>query len=144
MRQQMPFPEPAPFTFGLELDGVLTAYAQRVSGIMVEIEASPVSDTSGTIPAEQPGTVSLPDITLSRVFATGTEILAWRKHVDAGNAREAHKNGSILLFDPTGTVLAQWNFTSGWPSSYTVASNEHGDEFTEELTIAHAGIQRIT
>jgi phage tail-like protein len=136
------------FNFGLELSGQLTAYFQSVSGIesTSEVVESKFVDEQG-VPTirKHPGTSSWADITLSRGVTTSMEMYTWRKMVEDGKYTEARRDGSIVMFDRTGTEQARWSFKAGWPSAYKGPdlSSDSSDAATEELTIAHEGIERI-
>lgn len=136
------------FNFGLELSGALTAYFQSVGGIESTtevVETKCVNEKGMPTIAKHPGTLSWGDITLSRGVTTSMEMFDWRKQVEDGKYSEARKDGSIIMFDSAGAEKARWNFKNGWPSSYKGpdVSSDSGDAATEELTIAHEGMERI-
>ena len=76
--------------------------------------------------------------------ASGNEYLQNWAEADPTHPN-ARKDGSILTFDQTGTEKARWNFKNGWPSAYKGPdlSSDSGDAASEELTIAHEGMERI-
>jgi len=136
------------YNFGLELSGQLTAYFQSVSGIESTsevVESKFVNEKGVPSIKKHPGTLSWSDITLSRGVTTSMEMFEWRKQVEDGKYTEARKDGSIIMFDQSGSEKARWNFKNGWPSAYKGPdlSSDSSDAASEELTIAHEGMERI-
>ena len=68
----------------------------------------------------------------------------WRNEVVEGNFEQARRDGAVVAFDESGSEVARWSFTSGWPSAWRAADIDVGadDGPTESVTITHEGLVR--
>jgi phage tail-like protein len=102
------------------------------------IELREVSDTGDEIVRKLPGALKFEDITLKRGL-TGDESIddlwLWRKQVEDGEF--TRRDGSVVIHDQTGTEVARWNFSRGWPSKWTGPAVTAGrnEVATETITI---------
>jgi phage tail-like protein len=136
------------FHFSLDLQGSVSGYFMEVSGVGSENEITEhkVMGDNGTaqIVKKIPGRLKWTDITLKRGITDAMDMWTWRKQVTDGQVEAARKNGSIIMYDHIGTIVAQWDFVRGWPSKITGPSIKSDDNAVgvEELTISHEGITR--
>jgi phage tail-like protein len=133
--------------FSLDLSGEVTGFFTEVSGLGSEneiIEHKVMSGGNKETILKIPGRLKWGDIVCKRGITSSMDMWKWRKLVEDGKIKDARKNGSIIMFDETGTETARWNFFNGWPSKISgptpkADSNEIG---VEELTITHERIER--
>jgi phage tail-like protein len=135
------------FMFALDIGGKISGYFTEVSGLGSEHEVieSKVTGKGGKETVLKiPGRLKWGDIVCKRGITSSMEMWNWRKQVEDGKVGDARVNGSVIMYDSTGTEKARWNFFHGWPSKISGPtpksdSNEIG---VEELTIAHERIER--
>jgi phage tail-like protein len=135
------------FSFHVELDGVDIGAFKEASGLESEteiIEHKEVSSKGKMVIRKVPGAMKFSDITLKKSIDQGTELWQWRKEVQNGEIDGARRNGSIVLYDSTHSEVARWNFFSGWPSKWSGADLNAGEDSVavEEITITHEGLER--
>ena len=135
------------FHFSVEISGKVNGLFTEVSGLGSEtetVEHKPVSSKGVDFVQKMPGRLKWSDITLKRGITATMDVWAWRQLVVDGKVKDARANGTIIMFDTSGTPVAQWDFVGGWPSkvsgpSLTSDSTAFG---VEEMTIVHEGIKR--
>ena len=88
---------------------------------VVEIKSTDTKTGAQTI-TKVPGATKANDIYCVRQFSSDTTFAAWRKQVEDGNIASARRNGAVVLLDDTGTEVARFNFTNGWPAYLTLDS----------------------
>ena len=136
------------FHFSLDLQGSVSGYFMEVTGVGSENEITELKVMAdngiGQIVKKMPGRLKWTDITLKRGITSEMDMWAWRKMVTDGNIEASRKNGSIIMYDHLGAIVAQWDFVRGWPSKITGPSIKSDDNAVgvEELTISHEGIVR--
>ena len=136
------------FNFAVMVDGVTNAYFTEASGLGSEsevIEHKVMGKEGKEIVRKIPGRLKWNDINLKRGITANLDIYKWRKQVEDGQVDSARKNGSIAMYDQTGSEVARWDFQRAWPSSLTgptvgADSNEVG---VEEMTLVFEGIERV-
>jgi phage tail-like protein len=133
--------------FTVEFQGVIVGAFQEVTGLgsqneVVEYKAS--GEKGQYIIHKVPGRLTWNNITLKRGITDATDLWDWRKTVEEGKIDEARKNGSVVMYDQTGTEIARWNFTNAWPSKLTgpSANATSNDVAIEELEIVVEGYER--
>jgi phage tail-like protein len=134
------------FSFALQV-GPVTGYFTKVEGLGSEtqvIDHKVVDQNGKDLVKKIPGRLEWGDITLSRGITNAMDMWDWRKQVEDGKVEEARQNGSVMLFDQTGTIVAQWDFVNAWPSKMDGPSlSADGNEVTiESITLVHEGIIR--
>ena len=135
------------FHFSVEISGKVSGLFTEVSGLGSEtetVEHKPVSSKGVDFVQKMPGRLKWSDITLKRGITATMDVWSWRQLVVDGQVAKARANGTIIMFDTSGTAVAQWDFVNGWPSkvsgpSLTSDSTAFG---VEEMTIVHEGIKR--
>jgi len=85
------------------------------------------------------------EITLKKSMDGNKYLSDWFKEVQDGKFETYRRNGSILMFDPAGAEVARWNFTNGWPKSWSASDLDASadDVATEEIVITHEGMVRV-
>ena len=135
------------FNFAVQF-GPVNGYFTEVSGLGSEHEVTEHKITAqGDKEAVRkiPGRLKWGDITLKRGVTANMDIWTWRKQIEDGQIGQARVNGSILMYDNAGTLVAQWDVEAAWPSKLTGPSlnSESSAVGVEEVTIVHEGIKRV-
>ena len=133
--------------FALEIDSVTLAYFKECSGLATEsevVEHLVVSEKGEQIIQKIPGRAKWTDVTMKKSLDGSKTLWDWRQEVLEGKFEDFRRNGSIVVYDIANTEVARWNFTNGWPSAWKGSDlNAGGDDVvTEEITIAHEGLER--
>jgi len=137
------------FSFQLDVQGVVGGFFMEVGGLGSETEIIEhkvmSSDGIKEVVRKVPGRMKWGDITLKRGITAIMDVWNWRKMVEDGDIGGARKNGSIMMLDQSGQIVARWDFVNAWPSKVSgpqiqADSNAFG---VEEMTLVHEGISRI-
>ncbi len=131
--------------FTLEIGGVELARFQAVSGLNWETEVIEFKDTTKegkVIIRKRPGQTKFPDVTFKRGMSADGNLLKWYKTVMDGKVER--KEGSIVVYDLSGTEIDRWNFEGAWPSKWSASDLEAGSDsvMIEEVTMAVEHIER--
>lgn len=134
------------FSFHVELDGVDIGAFKEASGIESETEIIEYKEARGAkmIIRKVPGAMKWSEITLKKSIDASTDLWDWRREVEEGDIDKARRHGSIVLYDSKDNEVARWNFESGWPSKWTGADLNAGEDqvAVEEVTITHERLER--
>jgi len=128
------------FYYGLEVEGIISAFFSEVSGIGSEnevAESKVVNEKGVQIILKIPGRLKWTDVTLKRGITANKHLWNWRKMVENGNIKEARKNFTIIMYDQTLTPVAQWDFKNGWPSKIEAPAAGSTEGAFESITIVH-------
>jgi phage tail-like protein len=133
--------------FSLEVDSVHMGFFRECSGIGTEsevVEHIVVNDKGAQIVQKVPGKAKWTDITLKKSLDGAKDLWNWRKQVLDGEYDKFRRHGSIVLYDSKNKETARWNFLNGWPSVWKGSdlSSSSDEVATEEVTIAHEGLER--
>jgi len=137
------------FSFALDIQGAVGGFFSEISGLGSENEVAEHKvmgeDGHKQIVRKIPGRLKWGDITLKRGITNIVDVWQWRKLVEDGDIEGARKNGSIMMYDQSGTLVAQWDFVNAWPSKVTGPSIQADSNALgiEEMTIVHEGITRV-
>lgn len=136
------------FNFSLEVSGAVSGYFTEVSGLGSEhevIEHKIMGDSSKEVVRKIPGRLKWGDITLKRGITANMDMWTWRKQVEDGSVSSARKDGSIMMFDQEGSIVARWDFKAGWPSKVTgpTPKSDSNEVGIEEMVIVHEFITRV-
>lgn len=137
------------FNFGVEVSGVISGFFTEVSGLGSEtetVEHKIVGPNGQQVVRKVPGRLKWENITLKRGITSTMDIWDWRKMVEDGDVDSARKDGSIVMYDQTGSEVARWNFQKAWPSKVSGPapksdSNEIG---VEEMILVHEYVTRVS
>jgi len=138
------------FNFGLEIEGKLSGYFTKVTGIGSEsevVEHKIVNpDTGETIIQKIPGRLTWTNITLSRGVTTNVDVWEWRQMVVDGKVDDARTNCSVIAYSQAAEEIARWNLENAWPSKVTGPEMDSSGQnlMIEEMTIVHEGIARVS
>jgi len=135
------------FAFHVELDQIDIGAFKECSGVDSETEIIEYKETAKDgkmIVRKLPGAMKWADITLKKGIDAKMDLWEWRQEVIRGDIDNARRNGSIVLYDSTGSAIARWNFFDGWPSKWKGADLNAGENnvAVEEITITHEGMER--
>lgn len=133
------------YNFSIEIDSVTIAQFREVAGLEAEITTIEHRENSTkglALMKKLPGTRKYGDITLKRGRTDSNDLWTWIKTVQDGKIDDARKNGSIVLYDYSGTEKSRFNFINAWPSKVSLGSMQAGgsEVLLEECTITHEGI----
>lgn len=138
------------FNFEVDAGGMLSGFFSSVTGLggSMEVAEHLVVGMGGAqeivrkIPARYEGG----EITLERAITTNKDAWTWRKMVEDGNVDGARQNGSIVMYDETGSEVARWNFEAAWPSKIETDSLDSGGNTVtmEKITLVFEYIERVT
>lgn len=131
--------------FSVEV-GDITGQFTDAGGLGAEIEV--VKDEvaqKDSVSRLLPGRVKYQDITLKRRLSKDRQFFDWIKMIRDGKP-DFRKDGSIVMYDMTGTEISRWNFTNAWPSSWSASDPDVGadDPITEEITLAVETLTRVS
>ena len=129
------------FNFVLEIDGVVTAAFEEVSGLASETAVIEYREGSDLATVRKlPGLTRYANLVLKRGITKDRSLWNWRKAVIDGTPQRA--SGSIVLLDESRKEVARWNFRQGWPCKWTGPTlNAQANEVAiETLEIAHEGL----
>ena len=133
------------FNFHVEIDGILRAAFQEVSGLDSSIDVIEHREGGENITKRKiPGQVKFSNLQLKWGMTDDMDLYKWHRQWATGDPAAERKTGSIILFDRQGQEKARWDFVNGWPSKWTGPSfaAEQSDIAIESLEIAHEGIKR--
>jgi phage tail-like protein len=136
------------FSFAVEVQGIISGYFSEVSGLGSETEVTEhkviSEDGLKEIVRKIPGRSKWGDISLKRGITSIMDVWAWRKMVEDGNIVGARKNGSIMMLNQSGEIVAKWDFVNAWPSKVSGPSVQSDSSAlgVEEMTLVHEGIVR--
>lgn len=143
--------------FFLEIKGEVITYLSGVSGLDIEMDHSEVIQTTPdgkkVIRKMLGNHVKAPDLQLTRVApsdSTSDPLWTWfngiyQKGMPLANRTDQRKDGSIVLYDSTGTEVSRFNFFNGWPSkiSTDALSVDSNDPVKETITIVCERLERV-
>ena len=134
--------------FSIEV-GSVTGYFTEVSGLGSEtevVEHKIMGPGNIEVVRKIPSRLKWGDITLKRGITMNLDMWDWRKQVEDGDVSGSRQNGSIYMHDQEGAIVAQWDFTDGWPSKISGPSlgSDKNEIAIEELTIVHEYITRVS
>jgi phage tail-like protein len=93
-----------------------------------------------------PGNVKYTNIILSRGLSASKTLWKWFEAVEEGGWGKQRRDGSLNIYDQSGTLQARYEFSRAWPASYRVADfNAEGAELEiEEIEIAVEALKRVS
>ncbi len=132
-------------TFALQIDKVEVARFTGCSGLAINtnvVEFTETTKEGKIVIRKRPGHTTYEDIVLKRGFSKSTAVTDWHKGVLEGTI-ERH-DGSVIMYDSTGSEVDRWNFEQGWPSKWSASDLDANtdDVMIEELTITHEKLER--
>ena len=130
------------YSFAVNIEGRALGAFREVTGLGVEVEVIEFREGSGGPIQKIPGQTKYPPIELKRGFTGDTALHDW--FTEFSESRAQRVDGSIIMFDQSRSEVARWNFVNGWPSSWKGSdlSSSADEVATEEVTIAHEGLER--
>lgn len=137
------------FNYSVDAGGMLTGFFTSVSGLgnssEVTTELVMAADGKNQVVMKQPGRHEGGEISLKRGITSNMDAWTWRKMVEDGNYVGARTNGSIYMYDQTGAVIGQWDFTQAWPSKIDTDSLDTGGSgvISETITLVYESLTRV-
>ena len=138
----------AGYHYSIEIDGVMVAQFQEVSGLTSEIDVIELKENTKDgkyIVHKLPGNRKPPTITLKRAKSSSMELYNWHQQIFQGNVSNARKNGSVVLYSYDHTEVGRYNFINAWPSKLSMSTlKSSGNEILmEECTIVCEELERV-
>ncbi|MFG1603695.1 phage tail protein [Actinoplanes sp. NPDC049265] len=129
-------------SFGLEVDGIMIAQIQEVSGLKMEqdvIELKQNTNDGKYIVKKLPGRPKAGEVTLTRGLSGDNSFEKWVKDAHFGKMTSARKGGAIIVFDYEGTPIKRYKLTNAWPKSLEIGSLKAGDTsvLTEKIVLTY-------
>jgi phage tail-like protein len=131
------------FNFAVELDGVVVAGFNEVSGLQAEIEVQDYREGGVNEyihkfcgPARYPS-----NLTLKRGVTTDVTTL-WKWYFDVMQGKVERKDVSVVLMDSSGEEKKRWNFQRAYPVKWVGPSLKAtaSEVAVETLELAHDGL----
>ena len=131
------------FRFHLEIDSVIVAGFQEVSGLNVETEVEERSEggLNDQVHTLAKGSKS-PRLILKRGLTYSEALWNWHQEVVAGRIKRS--SGRILLFDTTGAEIWRWTFEGAYPVKWTGPDLKADSSAVavEAVELVHRGIHK--
>lgn len=111
------------YNFKLIMDGVAEGHFTQLEGLLAKRlnVIHPREGGDGTGGRQQPGALHLGQATLSRGFATSSEL--WNWFLDSMSGQPRPKNVSIVMLGMDGmTEMLRYNLLACWPCDWEVAA----------------------
>lgn len=87
-------------------------------GTVTEIVEHKIIEKDGTTTVRKiPGVTKQLNAVLRRPVSANESLWAWRKMVETGQIATARRTCKVILLDETGTSVASFTLTNGWPAS---------------------------
>lgn len=135
------------FLFGIEIKGISNAYFMEISGIGSETEVldhKVVGAKGQEVVRKVPGRLKWGDITLKRGITGNLDFWKWFKDIEDGKIDNSRTDGTITMYDQSGTPVAEWTFDKSWPSKISGPNikSDSGQIGVEEMVLVHEGLRR--
>lgn len=130
----------------VEIDNVVVAAFQDVSGLVVEIAVQEYAEGGNNAFVHRlPGPVKHGTITLKRGLCDSTQFADWwPTHAD-GKIKVQRKNVSIKVLDRVGATVKQWDVRDAYPVRWTVPDLRAPsmEVAIETIELAHNGWREV-
>lgn len=130
--------------FLVEIEGILMAGFQEVTGMQVETETEDYREGGVNEYVHRlAGPTRYPQNLVLKKGLTDLEDL-WEWHQDVVRGRIVRRNGTILLLDRAGLPAMWWDFTDAYPVKWSGPEfrAEQGAVAVEQLELVHRGISK--
>ncbi len=133
----------ANFNFLVEIDGVTRGAFHECTGHNSSVEVIEYNEGGSLSSMKLPGRVKYANIVLKRGMTDDLDLYNWHLAVVQGAIQR--KNGSILLLDRAGNLVARWDFTQAWPTKCDgpELNAEDNKVAFDTFEIACATLQRV-
>lgn len=131
------------FRFRVEIDGLISAQASEVSGLVVETETEPYEEGGVNDFVHQfAKRTKYQPITLKRGITDLDEM--WRWYQDVVNGNFERKSGSIILMDESGNDTWRWDVADAYPVKWSGPELKADSSVVafETIELAHNGIKK--
>ena len=94
---------------------------------------------------KMPGNVKSGNLTLRRGMTFSTTFWQWFQQVQDGNWKEQRKEASLAIYSQGSEVVARFEFSGAWPTSYKITdvSARSTEIEVEEVEIAFEEFKRV-
>lgn len=132
-----------PFRFRVEIEGITSAGASEVTGLLIETETEPYEEGGvNDFVYQLPKRTKYQHITLKRGITDLDDMWNWFQKVVSGSFER--KNGAIILMDSSGNDSWRWDFFEAYPVKWTgpeLKADSNTVAF-ETIELAHHGIRK--
>ena len=132
-----------PFRFRVEIEGITSAGASEVTGLLIETETEPYEEGGvNDFIYQLPKRTKYQHITLKRGITDLDDMWNWFQKVVSGSFER--KNGAIILMDSSGNDSWRWDFFEAYPVKWTgpeLKADSNTVAF-ETIELAHHGIRK--
>lgn len=122
-------------SFGLAIPGMIAATFQACEGLGSTTAVIEYRDGGTGETRKLPGMTKWSDITLKRGVSADGSLAAWRKLVEEGDVAGSRKNGSLVVYDPSGKSVARYHLTDAWPSKVSIDTDPETGQAIETLVL---------
>jgi phage tail-like protein len=129
------------FTFKVTIDGQQTAHFRSVSGLKIETEVIEFREGGDTgVIRKLAGVTRYANIRLTRAFTGDRSLYDW--YVTTQKPQPTTIDGRITMFDRSGTQIAAWTFSNGFPVKWELSELDasKNEVAIETIEIAHEGL----
>lgn len=137
----------ASFRFKVEIQGVVEAHFQSVSGLSANIEV--IAQPEGGVNThvhQLKGKATYGNIVLKRGVTTNADFFSWMTSTINNSGKGVPRiSGLITLYNEDGTATTQkWKFKDGWPCKWEGGSFDTTSSaaLIETLEIVHEGLEK--
>jgi phage tail-like protein len=128
--------------FGLQIDGVMVEYLQKVDGLSYKqdvIEFQQVSANGQPKTSKMPGVQKAGECTVVRGMTQSSAFTQWIQQSIAGQMATARKNATIVVMDTENNPVKRYNLRNAWCCDIQASSVEAGaaSALTETVTITY-------
>ena len=135
--------------FVVEMDGVIVAHFQEVSGLSVEVAFHELVEGGNNEYVHRlPGPLKYSNITLKRGLSDSRQFLEWRPTIANGRIVVEPKKLSIMVLDhdrDPGQPVKQWDIDEAYPVKWTGPELRASsmEVVVESIELAHKGWKEV-
>lgn len=120
-----------------------TAFFKSVTGLKSETDVTEFREGGANGGSRKiAGNLHFGDITLKRPVSPDLSLAQWRKIVEDGQADQARRNATIVLYDRSNKELARWTIISAFPSRLSLEIDPDTGDPMEVLVLAADAVRR--
>ncbi|KAF4406136.1 MULTISPECIES: phage tail protein [Streptomyces] len=126
--------------FGIQIDGVMVEYLQKVEGLVIEQDVIEFSQNSGQgiyTTSKMPGAQKAGQVTVTRGMTDSGAFTEWINDSIQGNMSSARKNATIIMMDYEDNPVKRFNMRNAWCPKVEISPVTAGEAsvLTETVTI---------
>ena len=133
-----------PAFFGVEIEGIQSAKFTRCEGLEAETYIYEVEEGGlNTNTHKFIGRTRFPNIILENGITNNNDLYNWYKDTVLSDNQIERKDGSIIMYNSSGTEIKRWNFFRAIPCRWIgpELGVNVGGVAVERIEIAHEGLE---